>query len=91
MKSTIISIMLVGLATAGFVRADVVLPAGLTGFWEFSDSTNIAHATVGTDLGLHNVSGSDWVLGGLGGAIDVDRNAWLIVTHNIAPGAGGGS
>jgi len=91
MKSTIISIMLVGLATAGFVRADVVLPAGLTGFWEFSDSTNVAHATVGTDLGLHNVSGSDWVLGGLGGAIDVDRSAWLIITHNIAPGTGGGS
>jgi len=64
---------------------------GLTGFWEFSDSTNVAHATVGTDLGLHNVSGSDWVLGGLGGAIDVDRSAWLIVTHNIAPGTGGGS
>jgi len=64
---------------------------GLTGFWEFSDSTNVAHATVGTDLGLYNVSGSDWVLGGLGGAIDVDRSAWLIVTHNIAPGTGGGS
>lgn len=91
MKSTIISIMLVVLATAGFARADVVLPAGLTGFWEFSDSTNVAHATVGTDLGLHNVSGSDWLLGGLGGAVDVDRSAWLTVTHNIPAGTGGGS
>jgi len=67
------------------------LSNGLTGFWGFSDSTNVAHATVGTDLGLHNVSGSDWVLGGLGGAVYVDRSTWLIVTHNIPPGTGGGS
>ena len=92
MKSTIISIMLVGLATAGFVRADVVLPTGLTGFWEFSDSTDVAHATVGTALGLHNVSNADWVLGGLGGALYVQKTpekSYLEMTHNIGPNGGG--
>jgi hypothetical protein len=64
---------------------------GLTVFWEFSDSTNITRATVGTDMGIYNPGKFAWVLGGLGGAVYVDRSAWLIVTHNIPPGTGGGS
>jgi hypothetical protein len=60
-------------------------------FWEFSDSTNITRATVGTDMGIYNPGKFAWVLGGLGGAVYVDRSAWLIVTHNIPPGTGGGS
>jgi hypothetical protein len=92
MKSMKSMIMLLVLAIAAFAEADVVLPTGLTGFWEFSDSTDVAHATVGTALGLHNVSNADWVLGGLGGALYVQKTpekSYLEMTHNIGPNGGG--
>ena len=63
----------------------------LKGYWKFQDTTNLTHATVGSDLIL--LGQQKWVLGASFGdtAIRIDTGSYYKCYHNIQANGGGDS
>lgn len=78
-----------GLVLMGMLAVSSLVHAGLVGFWEFNDSTDLTVATIGANLGL---TGSHTAVAGIGagdGAAEIGKGSFYTVANGIGANGGG--